>query len=53
MLDRLATYSHSLRVLVEALLCGLQHVLMFPARDTPLLAGCAAKLTEECVYSSG
>jgi hypothetical protein len=27
-LDRLAAYPHSLRVLVEALLYGLQHVLM-------------------------
>jgi len=44
MLDRLATYPHGLRVLVEALLCGLQHVFMLPARDSPLLAARAARL---------
>src|SRR5271169_1278712 len=44
MLGRLAALTHGLRVLVEALLDGLQHTLMLPARDTPLLAGRAARL---------
>src|SRR3984893_2155006 len=44
MLGRLATQAHGLRVLVEALLDSLQYVLMLPARNPPLLAGCAARL---------
>ena len=44
MLGRLATQAHGLRVLVEALLDSLQYMLMLPARDPPLLAGCAAWL---------
>src|SRR5208282_4661637 len=44
MFGRLATLAHGLRVLVEAPLYGLQHVLMLPARDPPLLAGRAARL---------
>src|SRR4029077_17143438 len=44
MLGRLATQAHGLRVLVEALLDSLQYMLMLPARDPPLLAGCAARL---------
>jgi hypothetical protein len=39
MFGRLATQAHGLRVLVEALLNRLQHVVMFPARDPSLLAG--------------
>src|SRR6185437_8887253 len=44
MLDRLATLAHGLRIVVEALLYGLQHMLMLPARDSPLRAGRAARL---------
>jgi hypothetical protein len=42
MLGRLATLVHSVRVLVEPLLYGLQHMLMLPARDPSVLAGGAA-----------
>src|SRR5262249_28767756 len=42
--DRLTTLPHGLRVFVEALLHGLQHILMLPARDAPLHAGGAALL---------
>jgi hypothetical protein len=42
MLGRLATLAHSVRVLVEPLLYGLQHMLMLPARDPSLLASGAA-----------
>src|SRR6266404_3856378 len=41
MFDRLTTLPHGLRIFVEALLYGLQHVLMLPARDAPLHAGAA------------
>src|SRR6516165_3037124 len=44
MFDGLAALAHGLRVLVEALLDGLQHMLMLPARDPSLLAGRAARL---------
>src|SRR5260370_7736791 len=44
MFDRLTTLPHGLRVFVEALLYGLQHILMLPARDAPLHAGGAALL---------
>src|SRR6516225_11525548 len=43
MLHRLAAHPHGLGVLVEALLHRFQHMLMLPARDPPLLAGCAAR----------
>src|SRR5262249_14107373 len=42
MLGGLATLAHSVRVLVEPLLYGLQHMLMLPARDPSLLASSAA-----------
>jgi hypothetical protein len=42
MLGRLATLAHRVRVLVEPLLYGLQHMLMLPARDPSVLAGGAA-----------
>ena len=42
MFDRLTALAHGVRVLVEALLYRLQHMLMLPARDPPLLAGRAA-----------
>src|SRR5262249_46092985 len=42
MFGRLATLAHSLRVLVEALLYGLQYMLMLPAGDPSLLASGAA-----------
>jgi hypothetical protein len=38
----LATLAHGLRVLVEALLYGLQYMLMLPAGDPSLLASGAA-----------
>src|SRR2546425_870034 len=44
MFDRLTTLPHGLRVFVEAILYGLQHILMLPARDAPLHAGGAALL---------
>src|SRR5215475_11668569 len=44
MFDCLATLAHGLRVLVEALLYGLHHILMLPSRDPTLLAGGAAVL---------
>ena len=44
MFDCLTTLPHGLRVFVEALLYGLQHILMLPARDAPLHADGAALL---------
>src|SRR5215472_13631315 len=44
MFDCLSTLPHGLRVFVEALLYGLQYILMLPARDAPLHAGGAALL---------
>ena len=44
MFDCLATLTHGLRVLVEALLYCLHHILMLPSRDPTLLAGGAAIL---------
>src|SRR5262249_37008336 len=44
MFDCLTTLPHGLRVFVEALLYGLQYILMLPARDAPLHAGGAALL---------
>src|ERR1700745_4044001 len=44
MFDRLTTLPHGLRVFVEALLYGLQHILMLPACDAPLHPGGAALL---------
>src|SRR5215510_8016931 len=38
MFGRLATLAHGLRVLIEALLYFLQHMLMLPACDSSLLA---------------
>jgi hypothetical protein len=38
MFGRLATLAHRVRVLIEALLYGLQHMLMLPARDPPFLS---------------
>ena len=42
MFGGLAALMHGLRVLVEALLYGLQYILMLPAGDASLLAGGAA-----------
>jgi hypothetical protein len=42
MFGRLATLAHGLRVLVEALLYGLQYMLMLPAGDPSLFASGAA-----------
>jgi hypothetical protein len=42
MFGRLATLAHGLRVLVEALLDGLQYMLMLPAGDASLLSSGAA-----------
>jgi hypothetical protein len=39
MFGGLAALAHGLRVFVEALLHGLQHMLMLPARDPSLLTG--------------
>src|SRR5260370_33667024 len=39
-----AAVRHGLRVFVEAVLYGLQYILMLPARDAPLHAGGAALL---------
>src|SRR5919197_1535555 len=44
MFDRLSTLPHRLRVFVEALLYGFQHILVLPACDAPLHAGGAALL---------
>src|SRR5262252_6636178 len=44
MFDCLATLTHRLRVLVEALLYRLHHMLVLPSRDPSLLAGGAAVL---------
>src|SRR5437660_560852 len=44
MFDCLTTLPHGLRVFVEAILYGLQYILMLPARDAPLHAGGAALL---------
>src|SRR6266851_5877729 len=44
MFDRRATLAHRLRVFVEALLYGLQYMLMLPAGDASLHAGRAAML---------
>src|SRR6266576_528297 len=44
MFDCLTTLPHGLRVFVEALLYGLQYILMLPARDAPLHASGAALL---------
>jgi len=44
MFGGLEALTHGLPVLVEAFLDGLQHMLMLPARDAPLLACCAARL---------
>jgi hypothetical protein len=44
MFDRLAMLAHCLRVFVEALLYGLQYMLMFPAGDASLRAGRAVML---------
>src|SRR5262249_632486 len=35
MLDRLATLAHRLRIGIETLLHGFEHVLMFPSFDAP------------------
>jgi hypothetical protein len=50
MFGGLAPVAHGPRVLVEALLYGVQHMLMLPARDPPLLAGRAARL--ECTVAA-
>src|SRR6516164_8718071 len=44
MFSCLPTLTHGLRVLVEALLDCLHHILMLPSRDPTLLAGGAAIL---------
>src|SRR6516162_4721122 len=43
-LGRLAAYAHRLRVLIETLLHGFEHVLMLPPSDQPLLGRGAAML---------
>src|SRR3974390_2151434 len=50
MFGGLAPLAHGPRVLVEALLYGVQHMLMPPAGDPPLLAGRAARL--ECTVAA-
>src|SRR3974377_978708 len=50
MFGRLATLAHGLRVLVEALLHGLQDMLMLPAGDASLHAARAATL--ECTVAA-
>jgi hypothetical protein len=50
MFDRLPALPHGLGVLVEAPLNRFQHVLMLPARDQSLLAGCAARF--ECTVTA-
>ena len=44
MLGCLATLAHRVRVLIEALLHGLEQVLMLPSRDSSLLTCRAARL---------
>src|SRR5580700_4223447 len=50
MFDGLPPLPHGLRVVVEAPLYLFQHMLMLPARNPPLLAGCAASF--ECTVSA-
>src|SRR5579871_2277758 len=50
MFDRLPPLPHGTRVVVEASLCLLQHTLVLPARNPPLLAGCAASF--ECTVTA-
>src|SRR5262249_26637615 len=45
MFGRLATLAHGLRVLIEALLYFLQHMLMLPACDSSLLPGRTTRAT--------
>ena len=45
--------AHSVWVLIEALLYGLQHVLMLPARDPPLLASGAALFNSAALTGVG
>ena len=49
MLDCLAANAHRLRVRMEPLLHGLQHMLVLPSRDAPLRPRRAFRLTELAV----
>jgi hypothetical protein len=53
MLGCLATLAHCDRVPVEALLYGLEHILMLPARDSSLLASGAALFDSSALTSVG
>jgi hypothetical protein len=53
MLGRLATLAHRVRVLIEALLYGLQQMLMLPARDPPLLASRATLFNSAALTGIG
>src|SRR6516162_3064095 len=53
MLGCLATLAHGVRVPVEALLYGLQHILILPARDSSLLASGAALFDSAAQTSVG
>ena len=48
-----AALAHGLRVLVEALLNGLQYMLMLPARDPSLLASGAVPFDGAALASVG
>jgi hypothetical protein len=50
MFDRLPPLPHGMRVVVEASLCLLQHMLVLPARNPPLLASRAASF--ECTVTA-
>ena len=50
MFDGLAPLPHGQGIVVEAPLHFFQHVLMLPARNPPLLAGCAASF--ECTVAA-
>src|SRR6516164_6617172 len=53
MLGCLATLAHGVWVPVEALLYGLQHILMLPARDSSFLASAAALFDSAAQTSVG
>ena len=53
MLGRLTTLAHRVRIVIEALLYGLQQMLMLPARDPPLLASRAALFNSAALTGIG
>jgi hypothetical protein len=53
MFGGLVALAHLLRVLVEAALHGLQHMLMFPAGNAALLAGGALPLDGAALAGRG